>query len=147
MVEKPENIISDWAEVADRVIIHQEATEHLEKIIEAFTSSVIKIGVALLLPTPVEVLKPYLEKISLIQLMSIAEIGAQGHPFDNRILEKVKHLRALAPNATIQLDGGVNLETAKLTLAAGVDNLVIGSAIWQTPDPLGSLQEFQSLLL
>ncbi|HEY4476547.1 MAG TPA: hypothetical protein VJB69_00950 [Candidatus Paceibacterota bacterium] len=146
MVESLEEIIGDWAEVADQIIIHQEATENLREIFDSFTSSVVKIGVALLLSTPVETLSPYLSKISLVQLMSIAEIGEQGHSFDNRVLEKVKRLRALAPNVIIQIDGGVNLKTAKLAFEAGVDNLVVGSAIWQTPDPLISLKNFQSLL-
>src|SRR3989344_6081836 len=115
MVESLEEIIGDWAEVADQIIIHQEATENLREIFDSFTSSVV-------------------------------EIGEQGHSFDNRVLEKVKRLRALAPNVIIQIDGGVNLKTAKLAFEAGVDNLVVGSAIWQTPDPLISLKNFQSLL-
>jgi len=144
MVEKPEDVTSDWVEVADRIIVHHEATERLNEIVEAFSLSVVKIGIALLLPTPIEVLEPYLSKINLVQLMSIAEIGEQGRLFDNRVLEKVKHLRALAPSVTIQIDGGVNLETAKLAVEAGADNLVVGSAIWQTPDPIVSLQTFQN---
>ncbi|MFH1169990.1 MAG: hypothetical protein V1704_00245 [Candidatus Vogelbacteria bacterium] len=147
MVEKPEEIVRDWALVVDRIIIHQEATEHLDEIIDAFSLSVVKIGIALLLPTPIEAFAPHLSKINLVHLVSIAEIGEQGHPFDARMLEKVKHLRSLAPKCIIQLDGGVNLETAKLALGVGVDNLIIGSAIWQTPDPIISLQSFQALLL
>lgn len=146
MVESPEDVISDWIEVADRIVIHQEATENLQGILDIFALSVVKLGVALLLPTPIEVLTPYLSKIKLVHLMSITEIGEQGHPFDGRVLEKVKHLRAQVPDVTIQIDGGVNLETAKLAFEAGVDNLVIGSAIWKTPDPISSLCGFQSLL-
>ena len=146
MVEEPEVIVGDWAEVADRIIIHHEATDRLAEILESFSISLVKIGVALLLPTPVEVLTPYLSRISLVQLMSIAEIGAQGHGFDDRVLAKVKALRRLAPDVIIQIDGGVNQETAKLALEAGVDNLVVGSAIWHTPNALLSLAEFQKLV-
>ena len=146
MVEEPELVIKDWMEVADRIIVHTEATDNLEEIIDVFSLSRIKFGVALLLPTPVETLAPYLPKLNLVQLMSIGEIGAQGHGFDDRVLEKVKTLRALAPDVIIQLDGGINRETAPLALAAGVENLVIGSAIWRTPDPIASLQNFQTLL-
>ena len=146
MVEEPETVIRDWMEVADRIIVHTEATDNLEEIIDVFSLSRVKFGVALLLPTPVETLAPYLPKLNLVQLMSIGEIGAQGHGFDDRVLEKVKTLRALAPDVIIQLDGGINRETAPLALAAGVENLVIGSAIWRTPDPIASLQNFQSLI-
>lgn len=146
MVEKPEVVVGDWVEVVDRIIIHHEATDQLGEILESFSTSLVEIGVALLLPTSVEVLASYLSKINLVQLMSIAEIGEQGHPFDERVLEKVRHLRSLAPECIIQLDGGVNLETAKLALSTGVDNLVVGSAIWQTPDPIVSLQTIQSIL-
>ncbi len=147
MVEEPEMVIRDWLEVVDRIIVHAEATDRLEEIIDSFSLSRVKFGVALLLPTPIETLGPYLSKINLIQLMSIAEIGAQGHGFDDRVLEKIKVLRSLAPNVIIQLDGGVNQETAKVALAAGVDNLIVGSAIWRTPDPIASLNNFQSLIL
>lgn len=146
MAEKPEDIINDWVKVADRIIVHYEATDHCVEIVETFSSSAAKIGLALLLSTSIEVLEPYLSKINLVQLMSIAEVGAQGHLFNNRVLDKVKHLRALAPDATIQLDGGINFETAKLALTVGVNSLVVGSAIWQSLDPLSSLRSFQSLL-
>ena len=146
MIESPEDVMSDWTEVADRIIIHQEATENFREILDSFASTTVKIGVALLLPTPIETLTLYLSKISFVQLMSIAEIGEQGHPFDNRVLERVKHLRMLAPSVTIQLDGGVTLENARSLIDAGVDNLVIDSAIWQPSDPLISLKSFQSLL-
>lgn len=146
MIEEPELVIKDWMEVTDRIIVHTEATEQLDEIIDAFSLSRIKLGVALLLPTSVEVLTPYLSKINLVQLMSIDEIGAQGYVFNEQVLEKVKSLRALAPDVIIQIDGGVNQATAKLALEAGVDNLVVGSAIWRTPDPLASLQALQSLL-
>ncbi len=146
MVEAPETMLSDWLEVADRIIIHYEATDQLVEIIDSFSSSRIKLGLALLLPTPIEKLAPYLPKINFIQLMSIAEIGRQGHPFDARVLEKIKHLRHLSPDVIIQIDGGVNLETAKVAIEAGADNLVVGSTIWQSPDPVVALKSFQSLL-
>ena len=142
MVEEPEAMIADWAEVADRIIIHHEATDQIGEILDALTPRAVAVGVALLLPTPLEKLTPYLAKINCVQLMSIDEIGAQGHPFAERVMGKVKHLRLLSPSVTIQVDGGVNLETAPLALAAGVDQLVVGSAIWQTPNPLVSLQDF-----
>ena len=145
MVEKPEEIVSDWAEVADRIIIHQEATENLQEIIDSFTSSVIKIGVALLLPTPVETLALDLSKISFVQLMSIAEIGEQSHPFDDRVLEKIKPLRALQSGVTIQIDGGVNGKSAPLLVKAGAHRLAAGSYILRSKDPQRTIHELEHL--
>jgi len=143
MIRSPEKVIEGWAAAADRILVHIEVAEHLAEILDFFTGRAAVGGLALNLATPISAVESWLDKVKLVQLMSIAEIGDQGHPFDLLVIEKIKHLRALHPSVTIQVDGGINLETARAALAAGADNLVVGSALWQTPEPLKSLKEFQ----
>ena len=59
MIEQPEHYLADWMQVADRIIVHHEATENILKIIESFEPVPVKLGVALLLPTSLAVLEPY----------------------------------------------------------------------------------------
>ncbi|MBI4136054.1 MAG: hypothetical protein HY481_00675 [Candidatus Vogelbacteria bacterium] len=145
MIRSPEKVIEDWAVAADRILVHVEAAEHLTEILDFFTGRAAVGGLALNLATPISAVESWLDKTKLVQLMAIAEIGEQGHPFDLRVIEKIKHLRALHPDVTIQVDGGINLETARAALAAGANNLVVGSAIWQSPDPVAALVKFKKL--
>ena len=118
---------------------------NLDEIIDSFAGSVIQLGIALELQTPVEEVFPYVDKVSLIQLMSIAEIGYHGRPFDERVLDKIKTLRDKFPSAIIQVDGGINLETGKLAIEAGANKLSVGNAIWKSEDILESIEKFKTL--
>ena len=146
MVRAPEEILSAWVKAVDRVLIHLETTDRLAEIAATLANLPVELGIALSLETPLSKIDPFLQRVCVVHLMSIAKIGEHGQPFATPVLEKIKHLRAARPDVTIQVDGGINLQTAPLAAAAGADNLVVGSAIWQTPDPISALQTFQSLL-
>lgn len=145
MVEQPEHYLADWMKVADRVIIHPESTVKLPQIMAQFAHSAVKLGAALLLETPPETIYPVLDKFALVQFMGIKKIGQAGEPFASEVLEKVRALRASHPEAKIAVDGGVNLENAPELLAAGADILVVGSAIWESADPVKTVAEFKKL--
>ena len=145
MIENPEDTLVYWTRVADRVLVHYESTEHLESIFAALEPHSTKLGLALLMDTPLEKVKPLLEKIDFIQLMGIDKIGYQGQKFNPHVLERIKTLREMSPNATIQIDGGVTLETGRQCLDAGADILVVGSGIWQAEDHTVALQDFLQL--
>jgi ribulose-phosphate 3-epimerase len=145
MVEKPELVISDWFEAADRIIVHVEASDYIEEIIEKMQHRHNKLGLALNLETPIETLEPYYKVANVVQLMGIADIGYQGHPFDNKVLNKIRACRAKFPDATIQIDGGITLETGLQCLEAGANNLVVGSAIWESGEVAETIKKFQSL--
>jgi ribulose-phosphate 3-epimerase len=78
--------------------------------------------------------------------MGIDKIGLQGQEFDKKVLENIKFLKNNLPGIAISVDGGVNLENAEEILDAGADRLTVGSGIWKSPDPLGALEDFQSLV-
>lgn len=163
MVKHPEEIIDDWIHAgAKRVIIHIESTpdvlelvKHIRKKYQSASESFfgIQIGLALNIETPNELLYELLNKmderansqIDFVQFMGIENIGFQGEPFDERVFEKISELRENFPDTIISVDGGVSLENAPDIIAAGANRLVSGSAIFESGDIGGTIEEFQSL--
>jgi len=144
MTVAPETIAEDWQEVTDRIIVHLEAINDLDGLIER-QSPHCPLGVALNLITPVEKVFPYLDQIKWVQLMSIARTGFGDEPFDNRVLTKIEILKNERPEIKLIVDGGINLIVAQELMASGVDALVIGSQIWGAADPAQAIQDFQAL--
>jgi ribulose-phosphate 3-epimerase len=145
MVERPEEEITTWLDIADRIIIHAEATDVLGTLIDAFAVRQTELGVALLLDTPVSLLEDYKDSIKTVQLMGIRTIGAQGVAFNPRVLEKIKEVKALNPAWRVQVDGGMNPETIKLVKAAGADAVVVGSYLWSQSDIPGTLEKLKMI--
>ncbi|OHA58238.1 MAG: hypothetical protein A2571_03200 [Candidatus Vogelbacteria bacterium RIFOXYD1_FULL_44_32] len=145
MVERPEEVVAVWMNVADRLVVHLEATEKIEDLVDAFQSTNVKLGLALLVETPIDDVVPYVDKIDVVQLMGIKKIGFQGEKFDPLVLEKIKELRAKAPNTKIQIDGGINLATGRDCVAAGADTLVVGSTLWESGDVVDMIHKFKAL--
>lgn len=146
MVAEPEETLGEWLNYVDRVFVHAEATEHLAEILEAIDGSPAKFGVALKIDTPLDVLADFQGKIKHVQLMSIDSLGYYGAKFDERIYDRVRTVASTYPEMEINVDGGITLDNAPQLLAAGADNLVIGSAIWQAPDLNTALEQFNSLV-
>ena len=78
--------------------------------------------------------------------MGIARIGYQGEQFDERVIDRIKEFKKAYPYSIVSVDGGVNKESAPLLKEAGVDRLVIGSAIFNSGSPEENLQSFEKLL-
>ena len=144
MVEYPETIVEDWQEVADRIVLHYESTNDLDKIIDNIGPHV-GLAIALDLRTPVEKIYEYLGKIKTVQLMSIVRTGFSGEKFDERVFEKIRTLKTNWPDVKIIVDGGINLENGKRLIEAGVSGLVVGSQIWSAPSVEEAIKKFQSL--
>ena len=152
MIDKPENIIDSWLNSpVRRVLLHYESTAHAEteKLIEKIRESGKEAGIALKLQTPLFVLDSLIQdsrfKIRAVQLMSISEIGYHGHPFEEKVLDRIKTLREKYPDVTISVDGGVNLENAPKILSAGADNLLVGSTIFNSDNIKETVEEFNIL--
>jgi ribulose-phosphate 3-epimerase len=84
-----------------------------------------------------------MKDLTVVQLMSIATIGSYGAGFQESVLEKIRALRKKYPSVTIEIDGGVSLENAKTLIDAGVNNLIVGSAIWNAGDIQKTIQDFK----
>lgn len=122
---------------ADIVTFHYEAVENIEECIalcQTIRSLGAKAGVSVRPNTPIDDLLPYLHEMDLFLVMSV-EPGFGGQSFMENQLAKVRKLRAYidehALSTRIEIDGGINAETAKLAVAAGVDTLVAGSYIFK----------------
>lgn len=135
---------------AKRIIFHIEAEtessfkEFLESLDPYFKDNV-EIGIAINTTTDINELDPFINCVDFVQCMGIEKIGFQGEPFDERVLKQIKDLRLKYPELKISVDGGVNENTAPLLVEAGVNRLIIGSALMQSFDIEEIIKEFENL--
>lgn len=129
MVEEPEKIMDRWIERgAKRISVHEVTPKLAEYRSKA------EIGLAVALEKPLDEVLPFVDFIDFIHLMSIEEIGAQGHPLDERIFARLSEMQEKFPNVPISVDGGVNVNNYQKLLELGADRLIVGSGfkeLWQ----------------
>jgi ribulose-phosphate 3-epimerase len=120
---------------ADLITIHPEAGPHLHRGLQTIRALGKRAGVALNPGTPVGALEPVLDELDLVLVMSVNP-GFGGQRFIEASLAKIRRLRALLAGRAVHLevDGGINAETAPKAIAAGADVLVAGSSIFSQPD-------------
>ena len=138
MIENPDQYIEAFAKAgADYITVHVEASRHLHRTIQLIKSTGVKAGVVLNPATPVDSLKHIIEDVDMVLLMSVNP-GFGGQTFISAVLPKIKQVKELAdsltPDLEIEVDGGVNEETAKLCVEAGANVLVAGSAVFNKED-------------
>jgi ribulose-phosphate 3-epimerase len=135
---------------AKRIIFHVEAEtekdfkEFLESLDPYFKDN-IEIGIAINTTTDITKLEPFINCIDFVQCMGIERIGFQGEPFDERVLEQIKNLKAKYPELKMSVDGSVNEDTAPLMVEAGADRLIIGSSLMHSYDMRETIKEFENL--
>ena len=129
MVNEPDYLIKDFAEFSDIITIHAEATKHLNGTIQLIKSFGKKVGVALNPSTSLDVIKYDLDNIDMVLIMTVNP-GFGGQKFIPEMIQKIKDLRKINKNIDIEVDGGINAETAKLVKEAGANVLVAGSYIF-----------------
>ncbi|WML50515.1 ribulose-phosphate 3-epimerase [Neobacillus sp. PS3-34] len=138
MIENPDEYIEAFAKAgADYITVHVEACRHLHRTIHHIKSFGVKAGVVLNPATPVETIQHVLADIDMVLLMSVNP-GFGGQKFIPDVLSKITAVKKMAQdkglNIEIEVDGGVNSETAKLCIEAGANVLVAGSAIYNEAD-------------
>ena len=145
MIEHPELYVEAFASAgADMITVHQEACVHLDRQVAQIHDLGCKAGVALNPATPVETLVDILHAVDMVLIMSVNP-GFGGQKFIPRALDKVRRLRALAPELLIQVDGGVNAETGAELVAAGADVLVAGSYVFGAKEPREAIHSLYTL--
>lgn len=147
MVENPEKHIEPWiAAGAKRLIVHAETVDpkKAEKILEAAKRRGVEIVLSSNPETPPEALRPYLKIFSLFQVLAVNP-GLAGQKFLPVVLEKIKFLRKEKPDARIEVDGGINLETARQCKAAGADSLAVASYIFENENPKKAYEALKKL--
>ncbi|CAM4025447.1 ribulose-phosphate 3-epimerase [Bacillus manliponensis] len=138
MIENPDMYIPAFAKAgADIITVHVEACPHLHRSIQLIKSQGIKAGVVLNPHTPVSAIEHVLEDIDMVLLMTVNP-GFGGQKFIHSVLPKIKQVAHMIQernlNVEIEVDGGVNTETAKLCVEAGANVLVAGSAVYNEKD-------------
>ena len=132
MIEPATPYIEAFAKAgADIITVHAEADKHLDRLLQYIKSFGVKAGVSLNPATPESVLEYVLDKIDLVLVMTVNP-GFGGQSFISSQLEKMKRIKEMIGSRSIELevDGGVNPDTAKLCRNAGADVLVAGSAVF-----------------
>lgn len=136
MIDNPQNYIEDFVKAgADIITIHYEATQDMtEDVISHIKSHNIQVGLSIKPKTePQEILK-YLLMVDMVLIMTV-EPGFGGQSFMRDCAEKIPIIRQNAPeNLIIQVDGGINNETAKICKNLGANSLVAGSYIFNSAD-------------
>lgn len=149
MIVHPENYIRQTANAGAAIMnVHYEACVHLHRTLQAIRAAGMKAGVTLNPSTPVNVLEDIIGDIDIVQLMSVNP-GFGGQKFIEHSIRKVQRLRQLiereSSRALIEVDGGVQAETAPRLVDAGVDILVSGSYVFKADDPKAAIHALKGL--
>lgn len=145
MVENPEAVIEAWIQAGvRRVIVHLEAVTDLDLLLDLSRKHNVSLMISSNPETPGEGYNPYFERCAQFQVLSVHP-GLAAQKFLPLTLEKVRFLRKQAPDAKIEIDGGMNLETAKLAKEAGADMVASASYIFDSVDPKEAYAKLASL--
>ncbi|TDL79912.1 ribulose-phosphate 3-epimerase [Peribacillus frigoritolerans] len=148
MIENPDAFIRTFAKMgADIITVHAEACPHLHRTIQLIKSEGVKAGVVLNPHTPADVIKHVLDELDMVLLMTVNP-GFGGQSFIHSVLPKITEVaemvKARGLHTEIEVDGGVNTETAKLCIEAGANVLVAGSAIYNQQDRMKAIREIRN---
>ena len=149
MIEQPEEYIEDFIRAgANRVLVHQEATAHLDRALEMIRENGAQAGAVINPATPVVMLSDVLDKLDTVLVMSVNP-GFGGQKFIPNAFEKIRQLNQWRAryNAAfrIEVDGGVDLDNAAELAQAGANTLVAGTSIFHTPDPAAAARQLRKL--
>ena len=149
MIVHPEQYIQQTAKIGAMMMnVHYEACKHLHRTVQEIHDAGMKAGVTLNPSTPVSVLEDIINDVDMVLLMSVNP-GFGGQTFIENTIAKVQRLKELilrsGSKALIEVDGGVQEETAPRLVKAGVDVLVSGSYVFKAADPFQRIKELKAL--
>lgn len=147
MVEEPLSFLPQFLNSgADLITVHYEACADLRTVLAQIKSAGLKAGVSLKPNTSAQVLTPFLDDIDNILIMTV-EPGFGGQKFMSAMLPKIAETKNLIAgrNISLEVDGGINPETAKLCVEHGANVLVAGSAIFKSDAPDKVIQKLHKL--
>ena len=131
---------------ANRVLVHQEATPHLDRALAMIRESGAQAGAVINPATPVAMLSDVLDKVDTVLVMSVNP-GFGGQKFIPRAVEKIRHLNEWRARYNagfrIEVDGGVELENIGDLARAGANTFVAGTSIFHTPDPAEAARQLR----
>ncbi len=147
MVENPDNYVEQFIDAgANLLTVHAETAVHLNRTISNIKKKGAKAAVALNPSTPLTALDHVLQDIDMVLIMTVNP-GFGGQSFIKSMLPKIKALRQMIDkeklDVEIEVDGGINGDTARQAIAAGADILVAGSYIYESTDPLAAISSLR----
>ncbi len=146
MIQNPEEVIGAYVESGVKdVVVHLESTTNFQKILSLKNELGFRLGLSINNDSPLEMLLEHIQYADYVQLMGIAQIGSQGQPFDERVLERVREIRRQYPSLTISIDGSVNKNTIPQLRDAGANRFVSGSAILKSDNPEETFRVFEAI--
>ncbi len=146
MIDNPtEDDARKWLSAgAERITLHLASSKDLNPVIDVL-SGLVSVGIAISAGDKVEDLEKYINKIQYVQIMGIRKAGFQGQRFESVTFEIIEKVKKLYPNILIQIDGGVDMDSAKELKDAGVNRLVAGSAIFNSEDIIDSFEQLKNI--
>ncbi len=149
MIEQPELYIADFIRAGgNRILVHQEATVHLDRALAMIRELGAEAGAAINPATPVTMLSEVLDKVDTVLVMTVNP-GFGGQKFIPNTYEKIRQLNQMRAryNATfrIEVDGGVDLENTAKLAQAGANTFVAGTSIFHTADPAAATRQLKKL--
>ena len=122
--------------------LSQIESDHIQDFINKSKYLGYKTGLSISPDTPNYVLDPYLEQVDYIQFMGVIP-GAQGRPFEPKVLEKIKEFKLLHPRIEIQVDGHMNLKNIIMIKPLDITHFIVGSDIFNDVGPISKLKVLQ----
>lgn len=149
MVEHPDHWTRRLSDLgATYMNVHFEAVVHLHSCVQAIREAGMRPAVTLCPATPIEVLRDIITDVDMVLLMSVNP-GFGGQTFIEATIGRIERLRRLiaeaGAHALIEIDGGINRDTAARVAAAGADILVAGTAVFRSADPQAEIAYYHSL--
>jgi ribulose-phosphate 3-epimerase len=149
MIERPEEYIERFVQAgASRVLIHQEATVHLDRALTLIRELGAQAGAVINPATPVATLTDVFDKVDTVLVMSVNP-GFGGQKFIPGAFEKIRQLNRWRAQYNggfrIEVDGGVEAENTAELAKAGTNTFVAGTSIFHTPDPAAAVRQLRKL--
>ncbi len=135
MIMEPERYLDEFAKCgADSITFHLEATKKPEEVIDQIHALGLKAGISIKPGTPVEAVKPYLQKVDMVLMMTV-EPGFGGQKYIEASTERIRQVRQLITEmgvaVDVQVDGGITKDNLHVVLEAGANVIVAGSAVFR----------------
>lgn len=149
MIVQPEKFVPEVKALGAHIMnVHFEACPHLHRVVQQIREAGMQPAVTINPATPVSLLKDIIKDVYMVLVMSVNP-GFGGQAFIEHSLDKIRELKALinetGSEALIEVDGGVNMETAPQLIAAGADVLVAGSAVFKASSPEEAIHQLKQL--
>jgi len=149
MIDRPERYVEEFVRAgANRVLVHQEATPHLDRALALIREAGAEAGAAINPATPVAMLTEVLDKLDTVLVMSVNP-GFGGQKFIPNAFEKIRKLNQLRARYNdgfrIEVDGGVDEENVAELAQAGANTFVAGTSVFHMPDPAAATRHLRKL--